>query len=225
MRAKNCTLIIIPAYNAERTLPELLGRLNAEYPYLAVLVVNDGSVDSTAQIALDSGVEFISNSVNRGKGAVLSDGFRWAKAQGFSRVVTMDADLQHDPADLAGLLAKNDCSVDSVTVGARLINWKTTPAMRVISNKFSSLLLSVFSGARIPDAQCGFRVIPLNSLKNSASETGYMFESESLLSAAKSSVPITSESVRTIYRDEKSYMKPGLETLRFLRTLWRGLWL
>jgi len=224
MGAPNSTLVIIPAYNAERTLTELLQRLANEYPGLQVLVVDDGSVDGTAEIALAAGVNLISNKRNRGKGAALADGFRWAAGQGYDGVVTMDADLQHDPADLKKFLTSLVKNPQTITVGARTINWKTAPWPRVISNKFSSLLLSVFSGAQIQDAQCGYRALPLGLLDTTSVETGYMFEAELLLSAAKRGVPIGSVPVRTIYRDELSHMKPTTETLRFLRTLWRGLW-
>lgn len=224
MRESESTLIIIPAFNAGRTLAELLQRLSAEYPALPVLVVDDGSADRTAQIALDAGVSLISNTFNRGKGDALADGFRWARGQGFSTVVTMDADLQHDPADLAGLLEAQTREPGAITVGARLINWKTTPWPRVISNRFSSFLLSLFSGTCIPDAQSGYRVLPLSSTHSQPKERGYMFEAETLLSAAKRDLPINCAPARTVYRDERSHMKPGIETLRFLRTLWRGLW-
>ena len=88
--------VVVPAFNASATLPELLERLSAVVPLSAVIVVDDGSSDATASIARERGATVLRHERNRGKGAALRTGFRYVGGNpGTHSVITLDADLQH----------------------------------------------------------------------------------------------------------------------------------
>src|SRR5512136_429823 len=88
---------VIPARNEARTIGPLVAAVRAKLP---VVVIDDGSTDETAALARKSGADVVSHSTNLRKGAALKTGFSWALSKGFDAVITMDADGQHDPADL-----------------------------------------------------------------------------------------------------------------------------
>ena len=96
--------IVIPAKNEEQGLAGLLPELIALYPEAEVIVVNDGSTDSTAQVATEAGVAVITHPYSKGNGAAVKSGARAATGD---YIVFMDGDGQHHPSDIANLLAKS----------------------------------------------------------------------------------------------------------------------
>ncbi|MCX8038523.1 MAG: glycosyltransferase family 2 protein [Candidatus Sumerlaeia bacterium] len=142
--------VVLPAYNEAETIALTIRNLRRLYPDYEVLVVDDGSGDDTAQIAEREGARVIRNRINRGYGAALKQGMR--KAAG-DLIVFMDADGQHDPADVARLVeALKDCDM---VIGAR------SPEDQVAIRKPGKWLLSVaaefLAGQHIPDINSGFR--------------------------------------------------------------------
>ena len=99
------TLVLVPAYNAAGHLPELITRLRQFVCGEHLLVVNDGSTDDSAAILTALKVNHIPFRANRGKGAALVAGFRYAMAHGYRSVLTIDADLQHLPEEIPGFYA------------------------------------------------------------------------------------------------------------------------
>lgn len=90
-------LVLIPAFNAEKTISSLIDQISAFIPGKDILVVDDGSTDRTYQLAAERGANCIQHKKNKGKGEALKTGFEYAVEQGYSGVITLDADLQHDP--------------------------------------------------------------------------------------------------------------------------------
>jgi len=100
------TAVLIPALNAALTLPRLLASLKPLVAGGSVVVVDDGSTDETADVAKAAGVVVLRHEVNRGKGAALRTGFDYiVSSSGHDSVITMDADLQHDPDDVPKFLS------------------------------------------------------------------------------------------------------------------------
>jgi glycosyltransferase involved in cell wall biosynthesis len=112
------TLIIIPAYNEDESLPSVLKELREQTPELDVLVISDGSTDRTTEVARAAGVAVAELPFNLGIGGALRTGFTYAVRNGYQRAVQFDADGQHDPLQVAVLLAGLDAGVDMV-VGSR----------------------------------------------------------------------------------------------------------
>jgi len=154
------TLIIIPAYNEDESLPSVLKELREQTPELDVLVISDGSTDRTTEVARAAGVAVAELPFNLGIGGALRTGFTYAVRNGYQRAVQFDADGQHDPLQVAVLLAGLDAGVDMV-VGSRFaeggavtypVSRSRRAAMRLLE-----VLVRLSAGERFTDTSSGFR--------------------------------------------------------------------
>jgi glycosyltransferase involved in cell wall biosynthesis len=98
------TLVAIPAWNEQDSIYEVVEKVRGHQPHVDVLVVNDGSTDATADHACDAGAIVVSLPFNVGVGGAMRTAFLYAKRHGYQALVQVDADGQHDPADLADLI-------------------------------------------------------------------------------------------------------------------------
>ncbi|RJP28840.1 MAG: glycosyltransferase family 2 protein [Candidatus Omnitrophota bacterium] len=215
--------VIIPTYNEEKVIARLLKRIT--YPGISVLVIDDGSTDNTYQLAMQAGVTVLHNEVNQGKGASLIKGFEYALNGNFDAVITMDGDGQHLPEEIPHFVKALEHNYDLI-IGNRLINRKNMPLIRLATNRFMSWLLSLIARQKIPDTQCGFRLIKKRLLeKISFSTKKYETESEIIIKAARLGFKIGSIPVTTVYSGEKSNINPFIDTVRFIKFIWRELWI
>jgi glycosyltransferase involved in cell wall biosynthesis len=113
------TVIFIPAWNEEASLPAVLGELEATFPEADVLVIDDGSTDATAQVARDAGAIVVSFGENRGLRAGIAAGYREASERGYAYCGRVDADGQHPAEELARLLELVRSGACDVAVGSR----------------------------------------------------------------------------------------------------------
>jgi glycosyltransferase involved in cell wall biosynthesis len=113
------TLVFVPAWNEEESLPAVLEELRRELPDADVLVVDDGSTDGTAEVARDRGAEVISFGANRGLPAGIAAGYAYAAAHGYSFCGRIDADGQHPVTELKRLLERVRSGACDVAVGSR----------------------------------------------------------------------------------------------------------
>ena len=208
---------MIPFYNESTTIKKIIED-TLGYVEL-VIAVNDGSTDdSVSQIFLDENVIVLSERENRGKGFALRKGFSKAVELGCDAVITLDADLQHDPGSIPALLT-GLASFDLV-LGNRLKDLSEMPFQRVMSNKLCSFLLSKKTGMKIIDSQCGFRAFSLKVLqKVHTRSNGYEAESEIIILAARAGFKIGFVEVPTIYGNEKSKMNPVKAVFGFIKVL------
>ena len=116
------TIVFIPAWNEEQNLPDVLDELRAELPDVDVLVVDDGSTDSTAAIAAEHGAEVLSFGTNRGLRAGIAAGYAHASEHGYAYCGRVDADGQHPPAELRRLLELVRSGECDVAVGSRFVS-------------------------------------------------------------------------------------------------------
>ena len=217
--------VVIPVYNEGMAIAALVRQIRQQG--LAVIVVDDGSSDGTSRLARDSGATVLANATNRGKGASLIQGFRYALAQGFDAVVTIDGDGQHDPEDIPAFLNLARASGEVIFIGNRMRQLKNMPWLRRTTNKFMSWLISQIAGQKISDTQCGFRLFKKELLAGLRLKTSkYETESEILIRAARLGFRIVSVPIKTIYRGEKSQINPLLDTWRFLKLVAQeSLWI
>lgn len=215
--------IIIPSHNESRTIGTLVSRLrqlNHE-----VLVIDDGSRDDTGRIAQTQGAMVLRNERNLGKGAALRRGFAAFINRPLDGIITMDADGQHDPEDIRNFLIAAEHNQPCVVIGNRLAEPKDMPGLRWLTNRFMSYILSLVCQQKIADSQCGFRFISLSIIRKARLRTdNFEIESELLVEASRKGYRILSVPIRTIYGKEKSYVNPFIDTLRFLKFLFRELW-
>ena len=160
---------------------------------------------------------------NQGKGASLVKGFKYALDNNFDAVITMDADGQHLAQDLPSFIEQASDPDIHIVLGNRMLNVEKMPYLRVITNKFMSWLISIISKQVIPDTQCGFRLIKKEVLKKiELSTSKYETESELLIQASRLGFKIKSIPIRSIYGREKSQINPFIDTLRFIRLIFKG---
>jgi glycosyltransferase involved in cell wall biosynthesis len=208
---------IIPAFGEERFIGTVVRAVLEHLNH--VVVVDDCSPDQTAQVARAAGAEVICHRKNLGKGAAIKTGLRKA-ADSFGFFLFMDGDGQHDPAEIPKFLAKATATQAHLIVGNRMRNVATMPVIRRWTNKFMSWQISKLCHRELPDSQCGYRMAryELLPLLQEASD-GFAFETESLLLAARNDFRIEFVPVRTIYRNERSKIKPLRDTFRYVRIL------
>lgn len=198
--------IIIPSYQARATLAGVIDGLLTEIPSVGredVLVVDDGSIDGTADVARAKGVRVAIHSRNRGKGAALRTGLAEAAQLGYQAALTVDADGQHPPHAARMVLESTDDPNDFV-LGVRDLAAAGAPRANQFSNRFSNVVLSGFARKRMRDTQCGLRRYPIAAaLSLGCRAEGYAFEAEILLRAVAANVPIHEVVVDVIYPPEE----------------------
>jgi glycosyltransferase involved in cell wall biosynthesis len=216
-------LVMIPAYNAGRTITELIERLVKHVSDKDIVVIDDGALDNTGDLARETGVTVLAHETNRGKGAALRTGFQYAIENDYGAVLTIDADLQHDPDCVPGFLEMASSGNYDVIIGTRE-RTADMPAFRVFANFAGSVVISLFSGARIRDSQSGYRWIRTDTIKRLRLRCErYDLESEILVAIGRSGGSIGEISIPTIYGESESFIVPLVDAARVLRMLLRSL--
>jgi len=217
------TGVIIPAYNAGATIEQIIGELVKNgFKRKHIIVVDDGSIDSTGAVALRMGVQVMRHETNKGKGAALKCGFSAARQHGLEHVFTMDADGQHQVQEIHRFYAYGKDY--DLCVGYRR-DTGTMPFLRRLVNRTTSLVVSLFADAHVPDVQCGFRYVALNVLDHITLRTNhYQTESEMIFKALRKGYRLGFFPVATMYGDEISYIRPFIDTVRFIAMAAGFLW-
>lgn len=210
--------VVIPAYCEERRIGAVVaGARQHGYP---VVVVDDGSPDGTAAAAEAAGATVLRHERNRGKGAALRTGFEYVRHNGGEAVVCLDADGQHDPAEIPKFVEAYRRTGLPVLIGNRMWQPEGMPLIRRLTNRFMSALLSREMKQYVPDTQCGYRLFACSVLPFMVGRSErFDSDSEVLLLLAARGVRIGSVRIRTIYGDEKSKIRPVRDTIRFFRML------
>ncbi|MFH1245773.1 MAG: glycosyltransferase family 2 protein [Candidatus Omnitrophota bacterium] len=217
---KICALI--PSLNEAKTIGTLINRIKTQG--LDVVVIDDGSIDRTAQVACQNGAYVLKNKHNMGKGASLKEGFRYILEKDYDAVVTMDGDGQHSPEDIIHFIQKAAASGADVIIGNRMTSCKNMPLIRRLTNRTMSLFISRLCKQDIPDSQCGFRLLKRNVIAGmNPVSSNYEIESEMILEAHQKGFNICSIPVQTIYNKEISQINPVIDTLRFLKFIFLHL--
>lgn len=213
--------IIIPAFNEEKNLQRLLERL-ASVDTADIVVVDDGSKDRTTDIVRGFGVTLLRHEINRGKGMAHRTGFAYAVENGYDGVITMDADGQHAPDEIDCFL--KDADKADILVGTRCMSLANMPVLRYLTNKVTSLVVSLIASQRVFDSQSGYRFLATRVLRRVPLRTKrFQTESEILIKAGRMGFKIGVVPISTIYREEKSYINPFIDTGRFIGLAARSL--
>jgi len=215
------TAAIIPAYREERHISDVVRRTRDQLDH--VLVVDDGSRDTTARCAREAGAEVIVHSQNRGKGEAIKTGLRhWLDRQ-FIHVIILDADGQHLPEEIDRFMATAAQAGDrSFFLGNRMNNLTGMPFVRRVVNRYMSNRISRICRQKIPDTQCGFRMLDrqlIPELLHGGNRFDY--ETEMLIIASRKGYRIESVPITTVYSDEVSRIQPARDTIRFFKLMRR----
>jgi len=209
-------IIVIPVYNHGKTLRKVV--CQALESNEEVIVVDDGSTDKGAETISDLNVRLVSHSENRGKGAAIMTASQEASILGATHIVTIDADGQHNPADLARFIPIIEKNLDAIIIGTRVFDPDTTPFGTRFGRVFSNFWLKVQTGYTIKDTQSGFRVYPLQLLKwLKLKDCHYSFEIEVLVKAAWAGVDLKEVDISVYYpspAERVSHFHPFLDNFR-----------
>jgi len=214
---KNKICAVVPFYNEQTTLSKLL--LSVSNYVDCIIAVDDGSTDKyTIPEEVFEKVSLIQHPKNLGKGAAIRSGFKKSVELKTGTTIIIDADGQHDPKFIPYFIEK--ISEFDIVVGNRLFDMKFMPIHRRASNLLTSKLLSIKTGIKILDSQCGFRAYRTNILNTLLPDfTGFEAESEILIKAAKAKFSIGYVDVPTIYGNDDSKMNSVAATLGFIKVL------
>jgi len=209
---------VIPAYNCAATVGEVTRGVRHHLD--RVVVVDDGSGDATAAAAEAAGAVVSRLEHNQGKGAALLHGIELALDSDPVALLLLDANGQHDPADIPGFLAAWDAGAGDLLIGTRMGTADTIPRARYWTNRIGSRILSWMTGWDVEDSQSGYRLIaaPLMRRLLPFDSRGYAVESEMLIKAANRRAHLGQVPIRTIYEGNPSHYKPLLDTVRI--SLW-----
>jgi glycosyltransferase involved in cell wall biosynthesis len=205
--------IVLPAKNEAIGLAKTLPRLKDTFAGVEIIVVDDGSTDDTPEICRTHGVVHLRHPYSMGNGAAIKSGARRASGD---VIVFMDADGQHDPADIPRLLAKLD-EGHEMAVGAR--TWDTHASVgRGLANRIYNRLASYMTGNRIDDLTSGFRAARARHFKRFLYllPNGFSYPTTCTMAFFRSGLPVAYVPIRAQQREGKSHIRIVQDGLRFL---------
>ena len=225
------TAAVIPAYQDEKHIGDIARRTLERLDH--VLVVDDGSTDRTEKRAREAGAEVIVHAQNKGKGEAIKTGLaHWLGAADSSGsgqdrqitwVILLDSDGQHLPEEIDRfLLAAASLTQPMFFIGNRMDDVARMPLVRRVANRYMSNQISRVCGQKIPDTQCGYRMLQRELIPDMLGG-GHRFdyETEALIIASRKGYRIESVPISTVYTDQVSKIHPGSDSLRFFKMMRR----
>lgn len=202
--------VLIPTYNNEKTLQRVIDGV-LDYTE-NIIVVNDGSTDSTPKILNHySQINVINLPENKGKGNALKLGFRKAKELGFHYAITIDSDGQHYPDDIPvfveALLSEKQ---DILLIGNRNMSQDGIPKKSSFGNRFSNFWFWFETGIKLEDTQSGYRLYPLHKIPKKYFTPKFEFEIEIIVRTAWRHIPVKNVPIKVLYdpAERVSHFRP-----------------
>ena len=212
--------IILPAKNEAPTIGPLLDRIGQLYPEAERILVDDASSDGTPEIARARGARVISHPYSLGNGAAVKSGARAARGE---VLIYMDADGQHDPADIARLLARLEAGYD-MAVGARGKDSQASPGRR-LANGFYNWFASLMTGYRVQDLTSGFRAVRAEPFRRFLYllPNGFSYPTTITMAFFRSGNPVDYVPIVAARRgsDRRSHIRPLQDGIRFLLIIFK----
>jgi glycosyltransferase involved in cell wall biosynthesis len=228
MQKDRSLLVIVPAWNEEKSVVSVVAELANALPYADVLVVNDGSTDRTSAVAREAGALVLDLPVNLGVGGAMRAGYKYAFRMGYARTVQHDADGQHDPNAIEPLLAAMDEEKADIMIGARFagVGEYRVRGPRKWSMRLLSLVLSRVARTRLTDTTSGFKACNEEAIRLFSSDypAEYLGDTvESIVIGARAGLKIrqvgVTMRVRAAGRPSHSPIRAGVFFIRAILAL------
>ncbi len=206
----NKVLVVVPTYNNAGTLAKIVENIRQYSDH--ILVVNDGSTDTTGTIIESLSCPNVCYSPNKGKGYAIRQAFEYANSNGYQYVLTIDADGQHYASNITTFANELVKHPETLIIGARNLQADNMPSKNTFANRFSNFWYRVETGKKLEDTQSGFRLYPMHKLRNIRFFSNkYEFEVESIVRATWKGVKVINIPVNVYYPPEEervSHFKP-----------------
>jgi len=160
------TLVLIPAFNEEKNVSQVIKGVQRYAPFCDILVVDDASTDNTTKVAREAGAKVLTLPVNLGDGAARQTGFIYAKQKGYDFVVQLDGDGQHQPKYIDTLLEELKSGSFDLVIGSRFLlkNGYKNPITRRVGMILFNTVTSIIIGKKITDSTSGYRAMNKRAL-------------------------------------------------------------
>ena len=218
------TVIVIPVFNEAGAVGEVIEDVRA-HGFEHIIVVDDGSADESYYLSSAYNVLALRLKINRGKGAAVKAGIMAANLLDADVVVTMDGDGQHDPADIAPLIAPILEGKSDVVLGSRLLNREEMPWIKVVANNVGNFFTWLFYGLLVSDSQSGFRAYSrYAALIIDTKADKYEYDSKVIREIKNNRLRFTEVPVHTRYTEYSAAKKNKQGLINGLITLYRMIW-
>lgn len=206
MMVKRKLCVIIPAYNESSVIRGVIDTAKKAFSestyHVDIVVVNDGSTDTTSAEARKGGAKVINHILNSGAGGATATGLSYAMQHNYTAAATMDADGQHDPKDVLRGFDVMFMNGGDLLIGSRLIDSRGMSRVKVLGNKGLSFITFLLFGINSTDSQSGLRIFSRNALERLRWKTsGYEFCSEMLWRAKQLGLIIDEYPIKAMYTD------------------------
>ena len=213
-------LIIIPAYNEEKSLKRVIEHLKRTCPQYDYLIVNDGSTDRTKEICMNNHYHVISHPVNRGLTGAMRTGMKYALKNGYDMALQFDADGQHLPEyieDMVTYMEEKNCDI---VIASRYYGTKMPVRLRTVGGKMISAAVWLTTGKRLTDPTSGMRLYKKNIIRLFAKGSIEEPEPDTLAYLIRMGADVQEVKVRMEERKTgKSYLTPINATKYMVRVL------
>ena len=207
MSSQKRVCVIVPAYNESQVIADVVRRAKQVFAKaksfnIDIVVINDGSKDTTSDEAKKGGAIVIDHILNSGAGGATLTGLAYARQHNYDIAATMDADGQHDPKDVLSGIKLSDKDKADLLIGSRLIDSEGMSLTKIVGNQGLSVITKLLFGVYVTDSQSGLRIYSRKAIENiSWKTTGYEFCSEMIWRAKQANLTISEYPIEAIYTD------------------------
>ncbi|WP_289301885.1 glycosyltransferase family 2 protein [Sporofaciens musculi] len=206
-------LIIIPAYNEEENIENVVNYIIQKYAQYDYIVVNDGSKDRTAEICKEKGYELLNLPVNLGLAGAFQAGLKYAYEKGYTYAIQFDADGQHRPEFIEPMLERIKEGYD-IVIGSRFVKQRKSGSMRMIGSRMLTIAIKITTGIRVADPTSGMRMFSKSMIEEFAQNMNYGPEPDTISYLLKNGTRVSEVQVKM---EERQYGESYLNLLSSAR--------